>query len=154
MTGRLRPASLRARVVWTVLVLVIAVLVVLFVAVDVALAARLRDDARTRLTDRVGLAQQLDGQLSARQLVDRLGGDGVSVELCRPDGSSCLATAPTPEPPSGPPGGPGQRPKPPKAAAPVPVETAGSVYFVRTRLDGAQTLTLSVDTTQIGRAHV
>jgi len=148
---RLRPTSLRSRVVWTVLVLVTTVLVVLFVAVDLALATRLRDDAKTRLTDRVGLAQQLDGRLSARDLVNRLGGDGVTVQLCPTDGSGCVATAPTPEPP-GPGRPPGGGPKRGGNAADVPVETAGSVLFVRTRLGGAQTLTLSLDTTQITEA--
>jgi two-component system OmpR family sensor kinase len=116
---RLRPTSLRSRVVWTVLALITAVLVVLFVAVDLALQARLQDDARTRLTDRVGLAQQLDGQLSAEQLVDRLGGDGVTVQLCSTDGSGCVATAPNPQPPrpGGVPGGP--RPKPPRSTTTV-----------------------------------
>ena len=151
--ARLRPASLRARVVWTVLALLTAVLVVLFVAVDLALSARLQDDARTRLTDRVGLAEQLDGQLSARQLVDRLGGDGVTVQLCRTDGSECVAAATDPAPPAPGAGGPrGPRPKSGKVQTEVPVETAGSVLFVRTELSGAQVLTLSLDTTQITEA--
>jgi two-component system OmpR family sensor kinase len=152
MIGRLRPASLRARIVWIVLALLTAVLALLFVAVDLALSARLHDDARTRLTDRVGLAQQLDGQLAARDLVDRLGGDGVTVRLCRTDGSGCVAAAPDPAPPGRRAGGPpGPRPKPAKAAD-VPVEAAGSVLFVRTALDRSQILTLSLDTTQITEA--
>jgi signal transduction histidine kinase len=152
MIRRLRSASLRARIVWIVLALLIAVLALLFVAVDLALSARLHDDARTRLTDRVGLAQQLDGQLSARDLVDRLGGDGVTVRLCRTDGSGCVAATPDPAPPARGAGGPpGPRPRPAKAAD-VPVEVAGSVLFVRTALDRTQILTLSLDTTQITEA--
>ncbi|GAA0572757.1 HAMP domain-containing sensor histidine kinase [Paractinoplanes ferrugineus] len=152
-TARLRPASLRARVAWIVLALLTSVLVVLFVVVDLALSDRLHDDARTRLTDRVGLAQQLDGQLSAEQLVDRLGGDGVTVQLCRTDGSGCATTVPNPAPPRPGAGDPrGPRPKPVRANADVPVETAGSVLFVRTQLNGAQVLTLSLDTTQITEA--
>lgn len=146
-----RPESLRGRVTWAVLALLAVILVVLFTAVDIALAARLQADARTRLTDRVALATQLDPQLSAQQLVDRLRGDGVTARLCLRDGGSCVAAASDPAPPGRrtPPGG---EIRPRRAAgtpAEVPVETAGSVIFVRTELRGNQVLTLSLDTTQI-----
>ena len=70
------PVSLRSRVVLGVLGLLAVLLVALFVAVDLALGARLRSDLRTRLEDRVALAEQLDGALSPQQLVDRLKGNG------------------------------------------------------------------------------
>ncbi|MGX6603181.1 sensor histidine kinase [Micromonosporaceae bacterium Da 78-11] len=147
---RLRPVSLRARVTWGVLALLTVILGLLFTAVDIALSARLHADARTRLTDRVALAQELQDQLSTQRLVDRLRGDGVVARLCVRDGSRCVAAAADPAPP--PPGRPGgQRPKG-RAATAVPVETVGSVLFVRSALRGDQVLTLSLDTTQITEA--
>jgi signal transduction histidine kinase len=141
--------SLRGRVTWAVLGLLTAVLIVLFTVVDLVLSARLHTDARTRLTDRAALAAQLDPQLSAQQLVDRLRGDGVTVRLCVRDGGGCATAAADPPPPGRrfPPGPLRQRPSGPRTE--VPVETAGSVIFVRTELRGNQLLTLSLDTTQI-----
>ncbi|WP_125803091.1 cell wall metabolism sensor histidine kinase WalK [Actinoplanes sp. ATCC 53533] len=146
-----RPESLRGRVTWAVLALLAVILVVLFTAVDIALSARLQADARTRLTDRVALAAQLDPQLSAQQLVDRLRGDGVTARLCVRDGGGCVAAASDPAPPGrrNPPGGEARPRRTGAAQAEVPVETAGSVIFVRTELRGNQVLTLSLDTTQI-----
>ena len=95
----LRPLSLRGRVTWAVLALLTVILVVLFTAVDIALSARLHADARARLTDRVALAEQLDPQLDAQQLVDRLRGDGVTARLCVRDGGGCVAAASDPAPP-------------------------------------------------------
>jgi two-component system, OmpR family, sensor kinase len=147
------PASLRGRVTWGVLALLSVILVLLFTAVDIALSARLHADARTRLTDRAALAGQLQDQLSAQQLVDRLRGDGVVARLCVRDGSTCVTAAADPAPPA-----PGHRgPPQPKGkagerAAEVPVETAGSVLFVRSALRDDQVLTLSLDTTQITEA--
>ena len=146
----LRPLSLRGRVTWAVLALLTVILVVLFTAVDLALSARLHADARTRLTDRVALAEQLDPRLAAQQLVDRLRGDGVTARLCVRDGGGCVAAASDPVPPGRRyPAGPrrlaGSRAEP-------PVETAGRVLFVRTGLRGNQVLTLSLDTTQISDA--
>jgi signal transduction histidine kinase len=139
--------SLRARVTWAVLILLTAVLVVLFTAVDLVLSARLHADARTRLTDRVALATQLDPQLGAQQLVDRLRGDGVTARLCVRDGGGCVAAASDPAPPGR--RSPAWPQRPTGARIEVPVETAGSVVFVRTELRGRQVLTLSLDTTQI-----
>jgi signal transduction histidine kinase len=146
---RLRPLSLRGRVTWAVLSLLSVILVVLFTGVDLVLSSRLHADARTRLTDRVALAAQLDPQLNAQQLVDRLRGDGVTARLCVRDGGGCVAAASDPAPPGRryPPGPAGRRAAGPQAE--VPVETAGSVIFVRTELRGNQLLTLSLDTTQI-----
>lgn len=86
--ARNRPASLRGRVVLGVLVLLLVLLTGLFVTVDALLTSRLHADLRTRLTDRAALATQLDGALSAQQLVDRLRGDGVTALLCSPADSS------------------------------------------------------------------
>ncbi|MCY1136565.1 HAMP domain-containing sensor histidine kinase [Actinoplanes sp. Pm04-4] len=148
-----RPASLRGRVTLGVLALLSVILAGLFTAVDVALSARLHADARTRLTDRVALAQQLQGTVSGQRLADRLRGDGVVVRLCVADGSSCATAASDPPPPGA--GRPrGERPKRPDITptATIPVETAGSVLFVRSTLPGNQVLTLSLDTTQISEA--
>ncbi|MBU2664635.1 HAMP domain-containing histidine kinase [Actinoplanes bogorensis] len=142
--------TLRGRLTLGVLVLLAVILAGLFTAVDLALSARLHADARTRLTDRVALAQQLQGSLSRQQLADRLRGDGVVVRLCQADGSTCATAASDPPPPGA--GRPrGERPRRPDIAetATVPVETAGSVIFVRSALPGNQMLTLSLDTTQI-----
>lgn len=162
---RLRPASLRGRVVLGVLTLLALLLAALFVTVDVILSARLQSDLRTRLTDRVSLAEQLDGALTSQQLVDRLRGEGVSALLCTSTGSNatqCVqgdGAAPSPpagnSPPSrgnaptGRPAGPGRDGPPPKPAE-SSVQTAGDVLFVRTDLSSGQTLTLSVDSSQVG----
>ena len=154
---RWRPASLRMRLTWGVLALLGVTLAGLFTAVDVALSARLHADARTRLTDRVALAEQLQGTMSMQRLADRLRGDGVVVRLCTADGSAC-ATAASDPPPPGPGPAPGGRPgdqrprRPAGRTATVPVETAGSLLFVRSALPGNQMLTLSLDTTQITEA--
>jgi two-component system OmpR family sensor kinase len=153
---RWRPASLRGRLTWGVLALLGVTLAGLFTAVDLALSARLHADARTQLTDRVALAEQLQGTLSMQRLADRLRGDGVVVRLCTADGSTCATAASDPPPPGPRPGGrPGDhRPKLPAAArtATVTVESAGSVLFVRSALPGNQMLTLSLDTSQITEA--
>ena len=154
---RWRPTSLRMRLTWGVLALLGVTLAGLFTAVDVALSARLHADARTRLTDRVALAEQLQGTMSMQRLADRLRGDGVVVRLCTADGSAC-ATAASDPPPPGPGPAPGGRPgdqrprRPAGRTATVPVETAGSLLFVRSALPGNQMLTLSLDTTQITEA--
>ncbi|MBL7253288.1 sensor histidine kinase [Paractinoplanes lichenicola] len=148
-----RPASLRGRVTLGVLALLSVILAGLFTAVDVALSARLHADARTRLTDRMALAEQLQGTLSMQRLADRLRGDGVVVRLCTADGATCAtAASDAPPPGAGRPRGP--RPGRPETTrtATVPVETAGSVIFVRSTLPGDQVLTLSLDTTQITEA--
>ena len=164
-----RPASLRGRVVLGVLALLLVLLAGLFATVDLLLQARLRTDLRTRLTDRVALATQLDGALSSQELVNKLRGDGVSALLCNSRSTSSTSTDSTPRcvtADSGPPvpaqdrsgRSPGNPPAAgPKAAAPArpkttsPVETAGSTLFVRAVLPSTdQSLTLSVDSSQIG----
>lgn len=164
---RARPASLRGRVVLGVVSLLAVLLAGLFVTVDLVLSARLHSDLRTRLTDRVALAEQLDGALSPQQLVDRLRGEGVSALLCSADSSgsssgvSCVqGDGAAPAPPSGAPGRPGGErrtpaagrppggPKPP-ASGDNTVRTSGSVLYLRTTLSSGQTLTLSVDSSQV-----
>ncbi len=147
----MRTGSLRGRITWGVLALLAVILVVLFTAVDLVLSARLHADARTRLTDRVALAEQLQGTLSGQRLADRLRGDGVVVRLCTADGSTCATAASDPPPPGPRPARPGGA-RAPRPTATVPVETAGSVIFVRSALPGDQILTLSLDTTQITEA--
>lgn len=156
-----RPASLRGRVVLGVLALLTVLLVALFAAVDLAMAARLRSDLRTRLEDRVALAEQLDGALQPQQLVDRLKGDGVQVQLCTPTtvGTSlrCVSPRVAPGPPAGaqPGRGQGQQP-PPGAHAPnkpsaAPITQDGSTLFVHVTLaQSGQVLSLAVDNGQVG----
>ena len=173
---RHRPASLRRRVVTSVLVLLSVLLIGLFAAVDLVLQARLRSDLRTRLDDRVAMADQLEAALSPQQLVDRLKGDGVTAQLCTPaiatsTSSRCLTgtltvTRPAPNgagrgvPPTAngrfPSGGqvggatPSTgRPAPARAAA-TPIRRDGSVLFVRTTLPrSGQVLTLAVDSSEV-----
>ena len=151
---RRRSLSLQARVTWVVIALLGVVLVSLFTAVDIALSSRLHAEARTRLTDRVALARELQDERSTQRLVDRLEGDGVVARLCVRDGAECVAAAAQPGPPG--PGaarqGPGRwggRQAPPAPAPDVEVEQSGSVLFVSTELSGRRVLTLSLDTTQI-----
>ncbi len=153
-----RPASLRGRVVLGVLAVLLVLLTTLFTVVDVLLTAKLHADLRARLTDRVVLAEQLDGALSAQQLVDRLRGDGVTAQLCSQ--GSCVDANSGPPPAgsgrAGPPpgrlgGAPPLGPKARAAASSTPVQQAGPVLFVRTTLPSSrQVLTLSVDSTQVG----
>ncbi len=175
--ARLRPVSLSGRVTRTVLALLAVTLLLLFTGVDLALSARLQADARTRITDRVALARQLDGSLDPGQLVDRLRGDGVTAQLCAPDSTSsgsatggsnggssngiggggrrCVVADPAPAPPD--PAAGASAPAGPRAtkkakAAAVPVRAAGSVLFATATLAGGDLLTVSVDTTQITAA--
>ncbi len=172
-----RPAALRRRVVLSVLALLAVLLVGLFAAVDVVLQARLRSDLRTRLDDRVALAEQLDGALTPQQLVDRLKGSGVTAQLCSSAATSsssyrCLTgTLTVARPGSGagagaPVRGPNARPVNPSlgvpgaaraagaARAPIkvnaPIRQDGPVLFVRTTLpQSGQVLTLAVDSSQV-----
>lgn len=149
-----RPQSLRGRVVVAVLLLLTLLLAALFVAVDLLLAARLHADLRTRLTDRVALAEQLDGALSPQQLADRLRGDGVTVQLCSPEGGGCVtADVPVPATAPAPPGRTPRPPTPPRPAQPSTVQTVGSLLVVHTTLpQSGQVLTLAVDDSQVGTA--
>ncbi|GAB2460239.1 hypothetical protein GCM10027265_06740 [Jatrophihabitans fulvus] len=174
-----RPRSLRGRVVLGVLALLAVLLTALFVVVDAVLSSRLHSDLRTRLTDRVALADQLDGALSPQQLVDRLRGDGVVALLCEPESTSrpsssssqrlqCVQSEAAPQAPGpganrpsagsgrGPgrgfPGGrPSGAPAPPARTGGADVQTSGSLLYLRTTLPSTrQVLTLSVDSSQVG----
>lgn len=149
------PLSLRGRVVLGVLTLLLALLLLLFTAMDLALASTLRSDLTTRLSDRVALAQQLDGSLSAQQLVDKLRGQGVEVRLCA-QGGGCVSAGPSPlapgsrRPAPSPGASPGAaiaRPRGPGAGpkAAAAVRQNGSTLYVRTRLRDGGVLTLSTD---------
>ena len=153
-----RPASLRSRVTLTVLALLAVLLVLLFTAVDLVLGARLHADLRTRLTDRVALARQLDGSLSSPELVNQLRGEGVTAQLCT-YGQGCVTADPAPAPPEAPAAAPpdrtpGAAPAPPapgrKAAAAI--QRAGSTLYVRTLLADGQQLTLAVDDSDVSTA--
>lgn len=156
MRALLRPASLRGRVRLAVVGLLAVLLVLLFVAVDVALGARLDADLRTRLTDRVALAEQLSGSLDPDQLVRQLEGQGVSAEVCTAD-EGCVSTPVGPAPPGGqaPPSdrasrGPGAQSGP--AAPPAQAEqvlTDGDAIYLVADLEDGQRLTLRADASYV-----
>ena len=156
MRALLRPASLRGRVRLAVVGLLAVLLVLLFVAVDVALGARLDADLRTRLTDRVALAEQLSGSLDPDQLVRQLEGQGVSAEVCTAD-EGCVSTPVGPAPPGGqaPPSdrasrGPGTQSGP--AAPPAQAEqvlTDGDAIYLVADLEDGQRLTLRADASYV-----
>ncbi|WP_375426053.1 ATP-binding protein [uncultured Friedmanniella sp.] len=145
----LRTRSLRTRVTVVVLVFVAAMLLVLGVATDVALRARLEGELRQRLADRAVYASVLVGQVSSTDLVDRLEGDGVSVSLrtsdgqvitqgpLRPDGD------PSPAPPAPAPG--------PKKAPTPPVTQSGQILQVSTTLSDGSLITLLADAGDVRR---
>lgn len=141
----------------SVVALVSIVLVLLFAGVDLALNARLEAEARTRLTDRAALAQQIGTTLGEQDLVDRLRGDGVAAQLCAVDSSDCVVSGATPDRPpgrgvAGTTGRPGRAGTPPRpdGQGSATVLAAGPVLFTRTTLASGAELTLSTDTTQIG----
>ena len=181
MTGaeprRRLAGSLSGRMTLTTLGVLAVVLVVLFVAVDVVLGARLDSVARGRLTDRAAIARQLGATLGPAQLVNRLRGDGVTARLCAPDDGSCVTSDSAGTDSTGTAGaggngaggngaggngaggnggvGPGLRRSPFGAGRPVlpratsePVRTDGAVLSSRTTLRSGALLTLSTDTSQ------
>ncbi|SEP98282.1 Signal transduction histidine kinase [Microlunatus flavus] len=147
-TGGLRTRSLRNRVTITVLLFIAAMLVVLAVATDLALGARLQGELRQRLQDRATYATYLVGQVDIQTLVDRLEGDGVSVTLTTSSGqveskgplapSGAGSTAP------GPPPGPSGGPK-------GPVREQGKILSVTERLSDGSTLVLLADSGDVQR---
>jgi len=151
--SRLAPASLRGRVRLAVVGLLAVLLVLLFVAVDLALKARLDADLRTRLTDRVALAEQLSGSLDPQELADQLDGDGVFAQVCRTDDGYCASTRVAPAPPGaadpssdravrgpGAPAGP--------AAEQQLLQQGDTLYLVADLRDGDR-LTLQVDASAV-----
>lgn len=129
--GRLRTGSLRWRVTAAVMVLLVALLLVLSVTVDRVLRSRTEGQLEQRLLDRVAVAQALADQVSAQDLVDRIGGEGVSVRLTTSDGT-VLAAGPQAATPSPSPTRAGPAPGP--GPAPDRVLRSGDVYSVERRL--------------------
>ncbi|QKE85995.1 HAMP domain-containing histidine kinase [Arthrobacter sp. NEB 688] len=113
--------------------LLVVLLLVLSVTVDRVLTARTQGQLEQRLLDRVAVAQALADQVSAQDLVDRIGGEGVSVRLTTSDGSVLTAGPQEAAPSSAPtaPAGPGPKPGP---AARDAVSRSGDVYSVERRL--------------------
>lgn len=133
----LRTGSLRRRLVVAVMVLLVALLLVLSVTVDRVLTARTEGQLEQRLLDRVAVAQALGTQVSAADLVKRLGGEGVSVRLTTADGEvltagpETAAPASTPTARPSPEQGPGRKPQPQPAPT---VVRSGDVYSVERRV--------------------
>lgn len=145
----LRTRSLRTRVTVVVLVFVAAMLLVLGVATDLALRARLEGELRQRLADRATFASVLVGQVSGTELVDRLEGDGVSVSLRTSDGE---VVARGPLRPNGDPAPVPPAPKKPGKAAPAPpVTQSGQILQVSSPLSDGSTITLLADAGDIRR---
>jgi signal transduction histidine kinase len=132
--------------------LLAVLLVLLFVAVDVALKARLDADLRTRLTDRVALAEQLSGSLDPDQLVQQLRGDNVLAEVCDGDSGYCASTRVAPAPPgsqSAPADRPGLGPAARGGPGEQEIRSDGDTLFLVADLDGGQRLTLQVDASTV-----
>lgn len=152
-TTGLRTRSLRTRVTVVVLVFVAAMLLVLGVATDVALRARLEGELRARLTDRASFATFLVGRVADdADLVNQLEGDGISVSLTtasgevvakgplRPDGTASAPARPGPAGQKGPAGGPA-----------APVTRTGEVLQVSETLADGSTITLLADAGDVRR---
>lgn len=147
----LHTRSLRTRVTVVVLVFVAAMLLVLGVATDVALRARLEGELRQRLADRATFAAVLVGQVTSSEVVDRLEGDGISVSLRLGDGT---VVAKGPLRPSGDPtpAAPAPAPRKPGKAAPAPpVTQSGDVLQVSATLSDGSVITLLADAGEVRR---
>lgn len=138
----LRTPSLRRRVVAVVLLALAVLLVVLVLATDQALSARLESQLRERLTDRAGFAAALSEEYDGDELVRRLEGDGISVRLVDEDGETYSA-GPVP------PGGPGPGPRVPGGPDPDRVLTRGDLLEVAVDLDGDGVLVLAADSSSV-----
>lgn len=152
----LRTPSLRRRVTLTVLGLVAVMLLVLALTTDVVLRNRLDAQLRQRLLDRAAVASALADQVSPQELVRRLEGDGVSVQLQASDGqvytagpmksadSSSKSRNNNPSgPASGPKNGPGR--------GAGEVVQSGETLQVSRQLSEAGTITLLADAGDVGR---
>jgi two-component system OmpR family sensor kinase len=150
--------SLRRRVTLTVLILLAAMLLALAVTTDLVLGNRLDAQLRSRLVDRADVAAALVDQVSSQELVKRLEGDGVSVELRTSDGSlytaGPLRSAPggdpsvtAPPPRVGAPPGPAAGPK----AKASEVVASGNLLTVTRQLNDGSTVRLLADATDISR---
>lgn len=142
----LKTRSLRGRVTVAVLLFVAVMLLLLGVTANTVLDAQLTGDLRQRLTDRASTAEALVDQVSARDLVDRLEGDGVSVQLRSSSGQvigkgplqpGSISTAPAPAPAPKGPAGPAKGPA-------APITQQGDIYQVSQQLsDGSQLILLA-----------
>ncbi|MGG5260408.1 HAMP domain-containing sensor histidine kinase [Phycicoccus avicenniae] len=150
-TTRLRTGSLRRRLVVAVMGLLVVLLAVLSVTVDTVLRSRTEGQLEQRLLDRLAVARALEDQVPAQDLVDRLGGEGVSVVLVTSDGTR-LTAGPTVEgapdatstaTPAPTPGGRGPgRPAPPREQDTV--IQSGDVFSIDRQL-GSSRLVLATD---------
>lgn len=150
--ARLRTRSLRARVTAAVLVFVASMLLLLGVTTSTVLSAQLTGDLRQRLTDRASVAAALVGQVSAQDLVNRLAGDGVSVQLRQTDGrlisngplqpgaAAATLTPPSPRKGSKKAGGP-----------PAPVVQSGDILQVSEQLSDGSQITLTASAADVRR---
>jgi len=148
---RLATRSLRGRVTVAVLGFVAVMLLLLGVTTSTVLGAQLTGDLRHRLTDRASTAAALVDQVSTQDLVDRLEGDGVSVQLhttggqlvskgpLQPPGSQTTTPAPAPK-------------KGPKAGGPAaPVVQQGDIYSITEPLSDGSQLTLLASAADVRR---
>jgi two-component system OmpR family sensor kinase len=151
----LRTPSLRRRVTTTVLVLLAAMLLTLAVTTDLVLGNRLDASLRNRLLDRADVAAALVDQVSPQDLVRRLEGDGISVELKTSDGGFYTAgplrstaeagsTAATP-------GRPGPKGPPGPLDQPGRVVRSGDLLQVTRPLSGGSTVRLLADAADVRR---
>jgi two-component system OmpR family sensor kinase len=139
------PRSLRGRVIVVVLLTLAALLVALFVAVDVALRHRLDSELRTRLTDRAALARTLSDRIDGAELASRLTGDGVSVRLCGTQASCIERGVPVRGVPAPPKPGGGPRPRPPRPET----TQVGDQLTLTDQLPTGDVLTLSADASEV-----
>ncbi|RIJ45214.1 HAMP domain-containing protein, partial [Clavibacter lycopersici] len=93
----LRTGSLRTRTVLAVLALLAVLLVALSLTVQAILGAQLRQQIQDRLADRASAAAALVGVLDDDALAQRLGAQGVAVQITSPDGGEVTAR-PGPDP--------------------------------------------------------
>lgn len=150
--GPLRTRSLRRRVTLAVLSFLAVMLVILAVTTDLVLSTRLEGQLEQRLSDRASIAQALVDQVAPRDLVDRLEGDGVSVQLVTAEGERFakgpLSTVMSSQPPAGPrqkgPGGPAGRKV-------DPVSRTGDLLMVESTLSDGSRLTLTADAADVRR---
>ncbi|OUE26768.1 sensor histidine kinase [Clavibacter michiganensis] len=93
----LRTGSLRTRTVLAVLALLAVLLVALSLTVQAILGAQLRQQIQDRLVDRASAAAALVGVLDDDALAERLGAQGVAVQITSPDGGE-VSARPGPDP--------------------------------------------------------
>lgn len=152
--GVLRTPSLRRRVTSTVLILLALMLLTLAVSTDLVLGNRLDAQLRSRLLDRADVASALVDQVAPEELVRRLEGDGVSVELTTSDGAFYTAgplrsrgrVPPAKKPPKDP-----SKPTGPGGPAAGQVIAVGDLLQVTRVLSNGSTVRLLADATDVRR---